>query len=174
LATVIVAANLFYLERHLARGEEWLAQYRAVVSALPVGARVLPVMTQHRDGHIAAERHAHAFIAIDRNGLMPYAFTADTANPEKYLRYVHRPYAPVEHWYLEHQDRDVDWRSIARDYDYVLVDKPFDRARIPLALTTVTENGTAALFAINRTLSKRFTRTESCSSDTRNNCLIAR
>jgi hypothetical protein len=149
LATALVAANLFYLGHHLARGQAWLAQYRAIVAALPVGARVLPVMTHRRDGHIAGERHAHAFIAIDRDGLMPYAFTADTANPEKYLRYVHKPYAPVEHWYLEHQDREVDWRSVARDYDYVLVDEPFDARRIPLALTRVTENGTAALFAID-------------------------
>jgi hypothetical protein len=37
-----------------------------------------------------------------------------------------------------------------RDYDYVLVDKPFDARRIPLALTTVTENGSAALLAINK------------------------
>src|SRR5581483_9662102 len=27
LATALVAANLFYLEHHLARGQEWLAQY---------------------------------------------------------------------------------------------------------------------------------------------------
>jgi hypothetical protein len=174
LATALVAINLFYLERHLARGQEWLAQYRAVVAALPVGARVLPVMTRPRDGYIAGERHAHAFITIDRDGLMPYAFTADTANPEKYLRYVHKPYAPLEPWYMKHQDRDVDWRSVARDYDYVLVDKPFDSRRIALPVTTVTENGSAALFAIDRTLSKRFTRSDSCSSDTRYNCLIAR
>jgi hypothetical protein len=73
LATALVASNLFYLERHLARGQEWLAQYRAVISVLPVGARVFPVMTRQRDGHIAAQRHAHAFITIDREGLMPYA-----------------------------------------------------------------------------------------------------
>jgi hypothetical protein len=176
LATALVATNLFYLERHLARGQEWLAQYRAVIAALPSGARVLPVGTHPRDGRIAAERHANAFITIDRDGLMPYAFTADTANPEKYLRYAHKPYAPVEHWYLEHEESDVDWRSVARDYDYVLIDKPFDTRRIPLPLTTVTENGSAALLAIDKSvaLSKRFTRPETCSTDTRYNCLIAR
>ncbi|HEU4627642.1 MAG TPA: hypothetical protein VFS52_22995 [Steroidobacteraceae bacterium] len=149
-AAVLVALNLVYLERHLARGLAWLGQYRAVLAALPTGARVLPVVTRSRDGYIATQRHADAFITIDRGGLMPYAFTADTANPEKYLRYVHKPYAPVERWYFDRAERSVDWRSIERDYDYVLIDKPYDARRIPLALTTVAENGSAALVAIRK------------------------
>ena len=150
LATALVASNLVYLTRHLNREQTWLRQYRAIVAAIPVGAHVLPVYTQGSEGHINPYAHANSFIAIDRGGLMPYAFTADTANPEKYLRYVHKPYRPGETWYVDRRGDSVDWRSVASDYNYVLATKPFEAKRIPLPTTTVAENGRAELLAIDK------------------------
>jgi hypothetical protein len=149
-AIALVAGNLAYLERHLIRDQAWLGQYRAIVAAVPVGAHVLPIDTHGAEGHVNPFVHANSFIAIDRRGLMPYAFTADTANPEKYLRYVHKPYRPDEKWYVNRSRGDVDWRSVASDYDYVLATKPFDPRRIPLRTTTVAENPSATLLAINK------------------------
>ena len=150
LAVALVTTNLIYLQRHLARGQTWLTQYRAVVAAIPSGARVLPVTTRSRGGNIAPSRHMHAFIAIDRGALMPYAFNADTANPEKYLRYVARPYAPAENWYLKGAWTSVDWRRVALDYDYLLIEKPFDARHIPVQTRLVTENASVALFSIEK------------------------
>ena len=148
-AVALVAANLAYLKRELTPDQAWLTQYRAIIASIPVGAHVLPVTTLESQGHISPFRHAHAFITIDREGLMPYAFTADTANPEKYLRYVHKPYAPPEVWYID-RTGGVDWRLVARDYDYLLVQQPFDARRIPLPTIPMARNGSAALLAIDK------------------------
>ncbi len=146
LAIGLATTNLIYIQRSLASGEVRLTQYRAIVAAIPPGARVLPVMTRRREGNVSPCRHADAFIAIDRGAWMPYAFNADTANPEKYLRYVSRRYAPTGNWYLERKWTSVDWTRVARDYDYVLVEKPFDPRRILVRRQLVAENGSAALF----------------------------
>jgi hypothetical protein len=151
LAIPLAASNLVYLQRHMTRDEAWLRQYRAIVAVVPPGARVLPVATHGSEGHINPYLHANSYIAIDREGLMPYAFTADTANPEKYLRYVHKPYRPDETWYLSRRPPgSVDWRSVVSDYDFVLATKPFDPRRMPLRTTTIAENGSAELLAINK------------------------
>ena len=157
LAAILVAMNLVYLERHLSRSGAWLREYRAVVTAIPVGAHVFPISTQPGEGNIAPNRHADAFVTIDREGLTPFAFTADNAGPEKYLRYVQRPYAPDQRWYLRHAWESVDWQSVARDYDYVLIEKPFEGARIGLPTELVAENRTAALLAINKTKNRAAT-----------------
>jgi hypothetical protein len=148
LATVLAATNLIYLKVHLTKAHVWLMQYRAIIAALPVGAHVFPIYTQGSEGNLQPVFHASSFITIDRWGLMPYEFTADTANPEKYLHYVHKPYSSPETWYVNQQWRSVDWRSVASDYDYVLITKPFERGHIPLWTNTVAENAVAALLAI--------------------------
>ena len=150
LAVGLAAVNLIYLQRHLARSEARLTQYRTVVAAIPPGANVLPVATRSGEGNIAPCRHIHAFITIDRGALMPYAFNADTANPEKYLRYVAKPYAPVENWYLKRAWSSVDWPRVVRDYDYLLVEKPFDSSHIPVQTWLVAESPSAALFGIQK------------------------
>jgi hypothetical protein len=150
LAMVLVSLNLIYLERHLSRHVAWLADYRAIVAQIPYGAHVFPIVTRGNEGGIAPNRHADAFITIDRGGLMPYAFTADTANPEKYLRYVRKPYRPDENWYLNRAWNSVDWRSVAREYDYVLIEKPFDARRVGVRTSQVADNRSAALLAIDK------------------------
>lgn len=151
LAAALVTTNLIYIRFHLAQSETRLMQYRAVVASIPTGARVLPVMTRRLPGNVSPCRHVDAFITIDRRAFMPYAFNADTANPEKYLRYVTKPYAPVENWYVKQQWGAVDWSRVAANYDYLLVEKPFDANRIPVHRRLLAENGSAALFGLENT-----------------------
>src|SRR5262249_45454520 len=143
---------------HLARNQMWLTQYRHVVAAIPAGARVFPVSTRVGEGTIAPYLHAPAYIAIDRGGLMPYAFNADTANPEKYLRYIKKPYAHRESWDHQRAWNAVDWNRVARDYDYVLVEKPFQRGRLPLHLTQAAGNQSATLLRIDKDTSRSLAR----------------
>jgi len=68
----------------------------------------------------------------------------------KYFRYLHRPYAPYEEWYLEPVPARVDWFCVACDYDFLLAMKPFDARRIGVSTKTVFENGTVAPLAVAR------------------------
>ncbi len=99
VAALLVAGNLGYLVKHLGVHSRWLAQYRAVIATLPLGARVLPIYTHAPDGKVVSLLHTFSFAAIDRRAVVPYLQTADTGNPQKYIRYNHRPYAPDETWY---------------------------------------------------------------------------
>jgi hypothetical protein len=151
LALTLAISNLTYLGRQLQRDQLWLSQYRAIVARLPEGARVLPVYTLSLEGVVSPFMHANAFITIDRGGLIPYDFTGDTANPQKYFRYVHRPYRPDELWYLEGSQDHVDWSQVMRDYDYLLVTRPYDIAQIKVSARVLAENEVATLLAISRT-----------------------
>jgi hypothetical protein len=66
----------------------------------------------------------------------------------KYFRYVHRPAAPDELWYRARWDSTVDWVQVARQYQYLLIIKPFDPDRIRTRTRTVAENDAAALLAV--------------------------
>jgi hypothetical protein len=149
LALLLATLNLVYLGKHFAAHGRWLRDYRAVVARIPEGARVLPIYTQITDGHIFPFRHAFAFALIDRGARVPYLQTGDTGNPEKYIRYLQRPYAPTENWYNEPQSPAVDWRRIACEYDFILATEPFDAKRLGgLETKLVTKNASAALFAL--------------------------
>jgi len=150
LALALAVANLTYLSRHLQRDQAWLSQYREVVARLPEGGRVLPVYTLNLEGVVSPFVHANGFITIDRAGLIPYAFSGDTANPQKYFRYVRRPYRPDELWYVDHAADPVDWPQVLRDYDYLLVTRPYDASRIKVPARVLAQNEAAALLVISR------------------------
>jgi hypothetical protein len=148
LAVLLVIGNLAYLTKHLLKEDAWLSQYRALVAVIPHGAHVLPVYTCPREGTLMPFLHADSFVTIDRGGVTPYEFTGDTANPMKYFRYADKLYSPDESWYNNPLLYSVEWPSVARDYDFVLVTKPFEPRRIHVPVTTLAENETAALLAI--------------------------
>jgi hypothetical protein len=147
LAVLLTVGNLAYLTIHLTKDDAWLAQYRAVIAAIPRGARVLSVYTRAPEGRIVPFLHVDAFAVIDREVVIPYLFCGNTGSPMKYFRYVHRPYAPVQPWYVGRL-RNVDWHAIAGDYDFLLVTKPFDPTRLATPTTIVAENESAALLAL--------------------------
>jgi hypothetical protein len=156
LAALLAAANLAYVNTHLRRLDAWLAEYRAVVAAVPSGAWVFPVYTNTRDRPVKSTLHAAAFTVIDRGAPNPYLFSFDMGHPMVYFKYRRKPYAPDEMWYVQPTTEDVNWQAIAGSYDFLLAMKPFDPMRIQIATTPIFENATAALLAIDsRRLSAR-------------------
>lgn len=150
LAVVAVLINLVAVGRPLGQDEAWLNRYRALLTAIPQRSRVLPVYTSLPQKGIKPFLHAQAFIAIDRAALVPYLFSADQGHPMAYFRYLHHPYAPFEEWYTKEPGRwPVDWARVARQYEYLVVIKPFDPARLPLASRTIAENDVAVVLAID-------------------------
>jgi hypothetical protein len=148
LATAVACLNLGYLVLHFKKESVWLAQYRAIVAAIPVGSTVLPVFTEKRTGNVLRHMHAGSFAVLDRHALIPYLFSGDNGSPMKYFRYAHRPAAPDERWYPALRDDTVDWPQVSRQYQYLLIIKPFEADRIRIRTRTVAENDAAALLAI--------------------------
>jgi hypothetical protein len=150
LAALLAVANLAYLTHHFIVDSAWVARYRSVVAAIPLHGRVLPVYTRGGEGAVVPFLHVSGFITIDRAAVEPYVFAGDNGNPMKYFRYIHRPYDPVEDWYGEIPRPALDWQTIARQYDFIVVTKPYDRSTLKLATRTVAENSSAALLAISK------------------------
>jgi hypothetical protein len=147
---LLAVANLAYLARHFVVESAWVAQYRSVVAAIPVHGRVLPVYTHGGEGSVVPYLHVSGYVSMDRAAVEPYVFAGDNGNPMKYFRYVHRPYDPPEDWYGEIPRPPIDWHSIARDYDFIMITKPFDPNAFALATRTVAENSAATLLAIQK------------------------
>ncbi len=80
-----------------------------------------------------------SYLVMDRAALMPYLFSGDGGHPMEYFRYRHKPYAPMERWYNAEVAVPVDWDAIACSYEYLLIDKPYDAARIPILTSVVAE-----------------------------------
>jgi hypothetical protein len=150
LAALLAIGNLAYLARHFIAQSAWIAQYRSVVAAIPEHGRVLPVYTHAGDGAVVPYLHVSGYVSMDRAAIEPYVFAADNGNPMKYFRYVHLPYDPAEVWYGEIPRPSLDWAAVARDYDFLVITKPFDPAVFALPTRTVTENSTAVLLAIQK------------------------
>jgi hypothetical protein len=146
LAALLAIGNLVYLTHHFAKDHAWLGEYRRIVAFVPRGASVLPVYNQPLQGAVRPFLHAGSYVAIDRQAVTPYLFSADGGYPMAYFRYVNRKYAPDETWYRT--SGKVDWSAVACNYDFLLVMTPFERNRIELPTTTVAESPTAALLAI--------------------------
>jgi hypothetical protein len=148
LAAALACVNLGYLAFYFHKHSGWLGQYRAIVARIPANSTVLPISTESKMGNVLVHLHAAAFAVIDRHALIPYLFSGDNGHPMKYFRYVHRPTAPDELWYHLRRDRTVDWPEVARQYQYLLISKPFEADRIRLKTDTVAENDAAALLAV--------------------------
>jgi len=148
VACALAIANLAYLVRHFRVHQVWLTEYRAVMASIPLHARVLPVYTHGPDGKVVPFLHAFGFAAIDRSAIITYLQTGDTGNPQKYLRYRHRPYSPAQGWSGDIGAAPVYWQAVTCDYEFLLVTRPFDLARLTVPLTPVAQNESAALFAL--------------------------
>jgi hypothetical protein len=153
LGVLFVLGNLLYLANFLISDNAWIGRYRAVVAALPVDARVLPVYTLPKlTTHKFMWRcgYCNSFAVIDRDGFIPYMFSGDQGNPMKYFRYRNPRYAPAENWYLDYPRVKVNWNAVACTYDFLLVTQPFDRRRIEIPVRTIAESSSAALLAVDK------------------------
>jgi len=150
VAAALAVANLVSLTTVLIRNQGFLMQYRSVVAAIPAHARVFPVSTLHAQGAVEPLLHANSFITIDRSGVTPYEFSGDNGNPDRYFRYLKRPYDPPEDWYFKMPALKLDWESVACDYDFLIVTQPYAAQRFLLSTRIVARNDAAALLAIDK------------------------
>jgi hypothetical protein len=150
LAALLAIGNLAYLARHFIAERDWVAQYRSLVASIPEHGRVLPVYTRGGEGAVVPFLHVSGYLIMDRTAVDPYVFAGDNGDPMKYFRYLHRPYDPPEVWYGDIPRDPVDWQSVARDYDFLVITKPFDPAIFKLATRTVADNSTATVLAIEK------------------------
>jgi len=150
LAALLAVGNLAYLTRHFLVDRAWITEYRSIVAAIPFHGRVLPIYTRGGEGSFFPFFHASGFMTLDRAASEPYVFAGNNGNPMRYFRYVHSPYDPPEDWYGEIPRPAVDWQRVARDYDFLLVTKPFDPTVLGLPTRPLTENSTATLLQIQK------------------------
>ncbi len=94
--------------------------------------------------------HVSGYVTMDRAAEEPYVFAGDNGNPMKYFRYNQRPYDPPEAWYGELPRPALDWQTVARDYDFIVVTKPYDASALKLATRPVVENSSAVLLSIQK------------------------
>ncbi len=146
-ATLFLAANLCYLCAHLTTERNWLGQYRALLSAIPSATNVLPIYTGVHELTRFPYLHVNSFVVVDRQAMVPYLFAGDQGQPMKYFRYRNHPYAPHNTWYTFTPPQPVDWPTVGCTYDYLLVMKPFDAARIGLPTKVIAQNSSATLLA---------------------------
>lgn len=154
-AAMLAALNLAYLTKHLDAHARWQARYREIVDAMPQGAHVLPVHASGREGHVIPTLYSYSFAIVDRDAVAPYVQTGDTGNPQKYVRYRNRPYAPEQFWYVRSGPPQVDWTRVGCAYEFILVDKPYDARRFPVPLEKVRENESAALLRLTPSIPAR-------------------
>ncbi len=148
LAGLLGVGNLAYLTHHMVPERAWVSEYRSLAAALPFHARVLPIFTYGREGAVVPFLHTSGYLSTDRAAIEPYVFAAENGNPMKYFRYAHLPYDPPEVWYGEIPRPQLDWRAVARDYDFILVTKPYDPRVIALPTQAVADNSTATLLRV--------------------------
>jgi hypothetical protein len=146
-ATLFLAANLCYLCAHLAPERMWLGQYRALLSAIPSATNVLPIYTGVHELTRFPYLHVNSFVVIDREAVVPYLFAGDQGQPMKYFRYRNHPYAPHNTWYTFAPPQPVNWPTVGCTYDFLLVMKPFDAARVGLPTKVIAQNSSATLLA---------------------------
>ena len=150
LAALLALGNLVYLTRHFLIDRAWVTEYRSIAAAIPIHGRVLPIYTHGGVGSFFPYLHTSGFVAMDRLAVEPYVFAADNGNPMKYFRYARRPYDPPEDWYGEIPRPRIDWSRVARDYDFLLITKPYDPVVLGLPTRPLTENSTATLLEIQK------------------------
>jgi hypothetical protein len=150
LAALLAVGNLAYLTHHFIAERTWVGQYRSVAAALPEHARVLPIYTYGREGAVVPFFHMSGYLSIDRAALEPYVFAAENGNPMKYFRYRQLPYNPPEDWYGEIPRPRLDWQAVARDYDFLLITKPYQPAVLGVPTRRLADNPTATLLAIEK------------------------
>jgi hypothetical protein len=145
----LAACNLAVLSTHLLRHNSVLRDYRRVAARVPGGARVLPVATGPKDGHVDAYLHAGSFATLESGALTPYLFSG---GPTGFFRYRAPPRGIVdEFWYKSGTTLEPSNRAaIMKQFDYVLVKKPYDPARLPLEAEVVACSEFASLLRIVR------------------------
>lgn len=143
LAVLLATATLAMLHVRFGAHNEELRRYREIAARVPPGAIVLPVAARAGAPVIDPLLHAGLFATIESGAATPYLFH-DGVTPHFHWRRVLE--APHERWY-ERGERP-DGLALAATYDYLLVTRPYDPARLPVETETLAQNETAALLRV--------------------------
>lgn len=147
LAALIVCVNFLYLSLEVVPQNHAMELYKDIARHAPAASLVLPVNTRPKIGRYESFTHAGSFVTSESTAVIPYLFTASGSANFAYFRSRHDHYAPSVFWYTRN-DGAVDWQTIKRTYDYLLVTHPYDSSRIPLAADVVDDNEVASLLKI--------------------------
>jgi Alginate lyase len=154
----IAHAGLVLVEgKHLDRN---LEAYRRVLQAVPPEARLLPLVADgKRHGRLDPYRHFAMWHTIDDGGrvvgLLVEEEQFDTNPPRllhKFFGHFQEPvhlYYPDEHWGTDSMSV-LDWHSITRDFDYIVVagDNPAARGAIADHADSVAGDGDVVLYRL--------------------------
>ncbi len=150
LASLLASINLGYLAFEVLPQNEAMERYKAIASAVPNGANVLPIDARPPIGRYRPFVHAGSYATLRQAAISPYLFAADSNPPMPYFRYVHREYAPDQFWYEKNIPRlTPDWNKVMQSYQYILITVPWDAARIPVPCTIIERNDVAALLKVS-------------------------
>lgn len=143
-ASALVVANFGVLVVGLVPLSQHLSQYQALLQDLPPNQRLFPIATRPDVGRLQTNFHQAQLAIVSRNATVPYLFSERTSGKQfSYFTYLYDAYSPSVHWYLKHQD--IDWQQVCRDYDFLIVTKPYDEQRIQVPHAVVSENPAGVL-----------------------------
>lgn len=153
LQTVFVGAfllnlcNWFYLNYYLTSDNARLEVYQEALLKIPPRKSVLSIATWANQGRMQVGFHDAALYTALKEGFTPYIFSSTLGEPCRYFHYLETRYTPNPFWYLRNEA--IDWEQVKKDYDYLIIAKPFERIRLPSeGLEEYYENDTAKVFII--------------------------
>ena len=128
-----------------------LTGLQTAVQAVPPGKQLLSVVTWDQLGRMAyGLHHGELYMVYSKGGISPDVFANSNApNQFPYFTYRTPSYSPGPFWYVRELDATVQWDRIAVSYQYMLITKPYDPARIKLVpIRTIFENDSAAVLQL--------------------------
>lgn len=138
-------ANLVYLAAELFPESNRAASIEQMIESLPRGKRLFSVSTQESHGRVQPLLHIGGAYTLLRDGLSPYIFSANFGHAMHYFHYRELPYTPSIFWYV--RSAEINWARVRKDYDFVLVTKPFDPTRLDLQHQSKFSENRGALIA---------------------------
>ncbi len=127
---ILVVLNLLYLHHYLSPAEKHMERYLSALEHVPADSVVLPVSTEPDTGRLQPYLHAGAYLVTRRKAITPYLFSGSWDDAMKHFQYRRIVYVPDVFWYIRNR-LNVYWDIVRKDYDYLVVTKPFDESRLP-------------------------------------------
>ena len=125
-------------------------EYWEALKRIPEHQVVLAVSTHPYFGRLLPLHHEGNLYAAFREGVAPDVFSSENAAFPFFT--PREPYAPPPSlWYVRNLPTPK-WKSLDLRYDYLVVSKPFDPARLPRPAPPVfTENDAVVVYRLNGT-----------------------
>lgn len=145
----LVSLNLVYLTENLRIENMRCSNYIQALKQLPEGAIIFPIATIGERGYYSALTHTGALVVPMRQGVYSYLFSQRLGFSNVYFDYVNEFYIPTHYFYT--QEVPINWEQVDKEYDYLVVTKPFDSTKLPLSEMQLTfENKVVATYKTSR------------------------